>query len=145
MKYIYWDLILNNPKRIEIYLSGCLPPHCEGCHNPESWDFNTGNDFDSKTINKILNLSYYFDNIWVLGGEPLDQIKDDLIKMLDCFSGINKKIWLWTKYNFEEIDKDILDYLDYIKCGKFIDNNSSYITKWGFKLGSSNQRIYKLS
>ena len=34
-------------KSFEIYVSGCAGnPHCKGCHNPETWDFNVGEEFD---------------------------------------------------------------------------------------------------
>lgn len=29
-------------RALEIYLSGCKAPHCEGCHNKELWEFNQG-------------------------------------------------------------------------------------------------------
>ena len=29
--------------RTSIYCSGC-ENHCEGCHNPESWDFSAGEE-----------------------------------------------------------------------------------------------------
>ena len=33
-------------KSLEIYVAGCRGDshgtHCEGCHNPELWDFNIG-------------------------------------------------------------------------------------------------------
>ena len=144
MRYLYWDLVLNNPKRIEIYLSGCLTPHCTNCHNPESWNFNSGLKIDEILIGDIKEYKQYFDNIWILGGEPLDQVKDDLMWLLDKLKETNKNVWLWTRYEFNEIDIDILEYCDYVKCGKYIDNDSSYMTKYGFKLASSNQRIIKL-
>lgn len=141
MKYLFYDLVLNNPKRFEIYLSGCLAPHCNGCHNPESWDFNSGIDVDENLISLISKYSDYFDNIWILGGEPLDQDKEHLIWLLDRLNDINKKIWLFTRYEFNEIDEKILTYLDYIKTGKFINDDSGYLCEYGFKLGSSNQKV----
>ena len=144
MRYLYWDLVLNNPKRIEIYLSGCLASHCKNCHNPESWEFNEGFRVDEILINNIKKYEQYFNDIWILGGEPLDQVKDDLIWLLDRLKETNKNIWLWTRYEFNEIHLDILEYCDYVKCGKYIDTNSSYMTEYGFELASSNQRIFKL-
>ena len=144
MNYLYLDLILNNPKRIEIYLSGCNAPHCENCHNPETWNFNSGTIVDINIINLIKKYEEFFDHIWILGGEPLDQLKDSLLWLLGWLETIDKKIWLWTRYDFEEIDEEILKYCDYVKCGKYINDNSSYMTEYGFKLASSNQKIHKL-
>ena len=144
MKYIFYDIVLNNPKRIEIYISGCKAPHCNGCHNPESWDFDFGVDVDENLIDLIKKYSEYFDNIWILGGEPLDQEKPHLIWFLDRLNNI-KPIWLFTRYNIDKIDLDILEYLDYAKCGEFINDNSGYITEYGFKLASSNQIIHKIN
>ena len=134
-------------KTLELYLSGCLNPHCINCHNPESWNFDSGIKIDyciSDIINKINQFDHLIDNIWILGGEPLNQVKDDLIWLLDRLKETNKNIWVWTRYEFNEIDLDILEYCDYVKYGKYIDNNSSYMTEYGFKLASSNQKIIKL-
>ena len=41
-------------KSLEIYISGCMAsPHCEGCHNPESWDFDLGEVYDINYFYKI--------------------------------------------------------------------------------------------
>ena len=38
-------------KAFEIYVAGCNgSPHCKGCHNPESWDFNLGDRMDDKYL-----------------------------------------------------------------------------------------------
>ena len=43
--------------RAVLFVSGC-PHHCKGCHNPESQDYNYGEDFDKQDIlNRIKNNS----------------------------------------------------------------------------------------
>jgi len=64
-------------KSFEIYVSGCAGnPHCKGCHNPETWDFNIGDEFDDKLkeqiSNKITSFNNIIENIMIFGGEPLD-------------------------------------------------------------------------
>lgn len=137
-------------KSFEIYVSGCAGnPHCKGCHNPETWDFSIGDEFDDKLkeqiSNKITSFNNIIENIMIFGGEPLDQKKEDLVELLSFLSTFNKKIWLFTRYEKDEIDKDILQQLDYVKCGRYIpeltvENNIQY----GIKLATSNQNIYKL-
>lgn len=135
-------------KSFEIYLSGCKAPHCKNCHNPESWDFNAGREINFELIKKIKikikEFDSLIDNIWVLGGEPLDQTTDDLLWLINHLNKTNKKIWLWTGYDISKANQHIKESVDYIKCGKYIDNESKYLTKYGFWLASSNQKIYKM-
>ena len=41
--------------RVSLFVSGCTN-HCEGCFQPETWDFNYGNDFTEETENRILEM-----------------------------------------------------------------------------------------
>lgn len=141
MNYIKYELILENPKRIEIYLSGCAGPHCKNCHNPETWDFNEGTMVDENLIEILNNYKDYYDHIWILGGEPLDQDKSDLILLINRLFDINKIIGLWTRYDLSEIDIDILKNVDFVKCGTYDENKPSYVSKYGIKLASINQEI----
>jgi anaerobic ribonucleoside-triphosphate reductase activating protein len=138
-------------KSLDIYVAGCSgSPHCEGCHNPESWNFNQGEKYDYEYFNKlkekINSFSNMIENIMIFGGEPLDQNHDELIHMLFDLKSFNKKLWLFTRYELEEIPLEIKELCNYIKCGRYIpdlkiDNNIQY----GIKLATSNQTIYKLN
>ena len=151
MNIIATQFTLNN-KAYEIYLSGCSAhPHCEGCHNPESWDFSLGEIYDAyysqKIIHAIKDFDSLIDNIWILGGEPLDQNVDDLINMIYDLKETDKKIWLFTRYELKKVEKILskrIELFDYIKCGAYVsdltvDDNIQY----GVKLATSNQYIYK--
>jgi anaerobic ribonucleoside-triphosphate reductase activating protein len=140
-------------KSLEIYVAGCnASPHCPNCHNPESWNFNLGENYDFEYLlkleNKVKNFDNMIDNIMIMGGEPLDQNKKEIYELffdIATSSTLNtKKIWLFTRYELENIAKEIKDLCDYIKCGKYIkelscDNNIQH----GIKLATSNQNIYK--
>jgi anaerobic ribonucleoside-triphosphate reductase activating protein len=136
-------------KSLDIYVAGCNGnPHCDQCHNPESWNFNQGTQYDKnyyKDIsNKIKEFDLLIDNIMLFGGEPLDQNIDELIYILLDLKQFNKKLWLFTRYTLLEIPKEILRLCDYIKCGKYIptlkvEKNIQY----GINLATSNQKIYK--
>ena len=46
--------------RVTLWVSGCIH-HCKGCHNKETWDFNSGRTFtekDKKKLFEILSLQY---------------------------------------------------------------------------------------
>lgn len=136
-------------KSFEIYLSGCKGnPHCKGCHNPLSWDFNNGELYDDnykiKIEKKIKEFKFLIDNIMVFGGEPLDQNHKELEKLLEDLYEYNIPIWIFTRYEINEIPDFVIKYCDYIKCGRYIpelscDNNIQY----GVKLATSNQKMYK--
>lgn len=133
----------------EIYLSGCNEqPKCEGCYSKELWDFDVGEEYTKKYFEKlskkINNFEKIIDNIFILGGEPLDQNTDELLMLTSDLKYFNKPIWLFTRYELEKIDKSISYLFDYIKSGKYLkelscDNNIQY----EIKLATSNQKIYK--
>jgi len=136
-------------KSLDIYVAGCSGnPHCVGCHNPESWNFNQGEKYSLKYFNqlkiKIQNFNKMIDNIMIFGGEPLDQDKDELLHFLFDMKSLGKEIWLFTRYDIEDIPKEVLLTCDYIKTGKYkpeflVDDYLMY----GIRLATSNQKIYK--
>lgn len=135
-------------KALEIYLSGCNPPHCEGCHNEKLWDFNYGKPFE-KYKQKIYKqiISDMVEQIWVLGGEPLDQDRHDLYDLLS-FVGIwsdLKPIVLFTGYDDVE-DELLRAVLSYAKVGEYQKNSESYVEPiLGITLASKNQKVVELN
>jgi anaerobic ribonucleoside-triphosphate reductase activating protein len=133
----------------EIYLSGCNGnPKCSECYSQESWDFSIGNRYTTKYLfdinKKIKRFDKLIKNIFILGGEPLDQNIDEFYSFVKDLIPLNKNLWLFTRYNFNEIPDFLFILFDYIKCGKYnnnlkTDNNIQY----SIKLATSNQKIYK--
>ena len=67
---------------VSLWFQGC-PHRCPGCHNPETWDFEGGEEIDYNAIEQII-----FDaipkngiqrNFAVLGGEPLCEENIDIV------------------------------------------------------------------
>lgn len=68
--------------RFVVFLQGC-PMRCKYCHNPDTWEINTGNKIPaSEIIESFMKNKAFYDNggITVTGGEPLLQI-DFLIEL----------------------------------------------------------------
>lgn len=135
-------------KSFEIYVSGCKG-NCKGCHNPELKDYGIGQPLTYKLIQNMLDKIKEFgnlvENIWVLGGEPLDQNLNELEELLKELSKANKPIWLFTRFDITEIPDSIKKYCDYIKCGPYIEElKTEDNVQYGVKLATSNQKIYKL-
>lgn len=152
MNIAYIDYSLKT-KSLDIYVSGCDAPHCVGCHNPELWSFDVGEELIKGwlKIERYLNkFNKLINNVMIFGGEPLDQYPDDLDWLLTSLNNrkfiFNDKydIWLFTRYKFEKVPVYIKRHCDYIKCGKYVeelkvDDN----VQFGIKLVTSNQKIYK--
>lgn len=133
---------------IDFYLSGCKPPHCPGCHNAILFDFDKGTEY-RKYINlnmkKLTKRAQHVSNIMIFGGEPLDQDMYELEDMLHTLLCFGKPIWLFTKYSYKEVPYEILKYVSYVKCGRFIQElPSRYIEEYNITVGSSNQKIHSV-
>jgi len=135
-------------KALEIYVAGCAGnPHCEGCHNPESWDFNQGTpwrDCLDEIREKCKHHPRLIKNIWILGGEPLDQDVAELTHMLSLLHyELRLPIWLFTRYEINEIPSVVAEHCDYIKCGRYLPAQATQNhEQYGVELASANQRIY---
>ena len=130
--------------RVSIFMQGCSF-NCEGCFNKETHDFNSGIEFTSDTINRILELSSkdYIVGLSILGGEPLHpkNIEGTTLlakKFKEKYP--DKTIWVWSGFLFDKDlkDKEILKYIDVLVDGQFKIDLYSPKLKWK---GSSNQRV----
>ena len=133
--------------RTVLWVSGC-DVHCHNCHNPQTWDFNSGIPFTDDTMQEILyDLSKpYIKGLTISGGHPLDP--HNAPKVLEIVKRVkmvfpNKDIWIYSGYVWENIIKDetlreILKYSDVLVDGAYVDELRDISLP--FK-GSSNQRI----
>lgn len=130
--------------RVSLFVSGCTLK-CKGCFNPESWDFDAGNDFTQETVDEIIRLlnQDYIEGFSLLGGDPLEaqniDVVTDLCRQVKAACP-NKTIWLWTGRKYENFeDHPIMQYLDTVVDGPYIEKFK--ITEQGHYCGSSNQRV----
>lgn len=146
MKYLNildCDIVDGNGIRVALFVSGCSH-HCKGCHNPESWDAFNGKEFTKETVDKLITLldRDYVDGITITGGDPLMLgNRYEITKLCKLLKKKfpNKSIWLYTGYEFEEIEAlEVLHYVDVLVDGPFkLDLRDISLA---FK-GSSNQRV----
>ncbi len=134
--------------RYSIYLSGCR--HCcKGCHNPDSWNYESGSLLTEDWLNKIvdeINNNPLLDGITFSGGDPFfyPQSFLQLLKIMKAKTG--KNIWCYTGYTYEQLMvrdelKSCLGYIDVLVDGRFV--REMYDPSLSFR-GSTNQRIIKL-
>lgn len=135
-------------KSMDIFFSGCrMGKHCPGCHNSEAWDFSVGKDWRTwvdKITKDTTMFGGMFDKFFILGGEPLDQDLSELSIFLNYLRNLGKEIWLFTRYELEEIPPDMKCKFEYIKTGPYREELSvkDYVCE-GVTLATSNQKIWK--
>ena len=134
---------------VTFFTQGC-PHKCEGCHNPETWDFEGGEEVTHDTILEIIKAitaNGLHRNLCIMGGEPLcpeNQFLTNLIINSVKEKLPDTKIYLWTGYYLENLDmsnnriKSILEQVDCIIDGPY-DKTKRDVSL--FMRGSSNQRI----
>lgn len=142
--------VLTSSKGIayEIYLAGCKG-YCESCHSKHTWDFNAGIPMEEvwpRLRDSLLENRELFDNIVIMGGEPLDH-GYDLELFLERLGGEfpDKNIYLYTHFEIGDVREGIFKHTDYIKCGRYIKSlpNDKPDPLGNVTLSSSNQYFVK--
>lgn len=139
--------------RLSVFVSGCTN-QCEGCFQPQTWDFNYGKHYDEAMESFILEeLSKpFYRGISILGGEPFETSNQiELIKLIRKIRKElpNKDIWMYTGFTYDqdlvvggirytEVTDEILDLIDILVDGKFVYQLKDITLNFR---GSSNQRI----
>lgn len=147
------DSIVDGPGlRTTIFFQGCKR-HCPGCHNPQTWECNTGLEITSQELLEAIREKGNQD-ITFSGGEPLLQA-EEILELIPPLRQDGRNIWLWTGSRIEDVfaKKDyadcnsaaagiLLSEVDYIVDGPFDISKRDITLKWR---GSSNQRIIKVN
>ena len=134
----YSGSIVDGPGiRTVLFVQGCKR-RCEDCHNPSTWDVDKGIYYNVDEIIKKLNKNCLNKKLTISGGEPILQYPAilELVRKLKGFD-----IVLYTGFEFEDIPKEILNYIDYIKVGKYIKEKRTTIAPY---IGSINQEFINI-
>lgn len=123
--------------RSVIYLQGC-EIHCEGCHNQSTWDENCGTIYKIDKLVEEINKKSHNKKVTISGGEPFFQLKET-IRLIKALKGFD--ICVYTGSNFDEVPKEILPYIHYLKIGKYKKNLRITTTPY---IGSTNQKFLTL-
>lgn len=139
--------------RVTLFVSGCTN-HCEGCFQPQTWDFEYGQPYTGETELEILTAlsPKFIAGFTLLGGEPMEprnqpQVLSIVKRVKEAYP--RKNIWLFSGFTFEEmLDEtayphtkdtlDILGYVDVLVDGRFVLAKKDLMLRFR---GSSNQRL----
>lgn len=139
--------------RVSVFVSGCTN-HCEGCFQPQTWDFNYGREYDDSWQEYIINelKKPQYAGLTILGGEPFEpENQPDVWRLIrEVRSRLPaRNIWMYTGFTYEadlvpggsrytDFTDDILDNIDVLVDGRFELSQRDITLR--FK-GSANQRI----
>lgn len=147
------DIANGEGVRVTLFVSGCTN-HCEGCFQPQTWDFTYGEEFTAQTEDKILGMLApdYIEGLTVLGGEPFEpQNQECLLPFLRRVREQypDKSIWMFTGFTYEILKTEgshprcgqtdeILALIDILVDGRFVLEKKNISLQFR---GSENQRV----
>ena len=138
------DSIVDGPGiRFTIFTQGC-PHHCEGCHNPQTHDFEGGTVVDTEELIARIKGNPLLDGVTFSGGEPFCQA-EVLATLGKQIKALGLDVITYTGSTVEEIFKnrqnngwgELLEVTDILIDGPFILSQKDWQIKFR---GSSNQR-----
>lgn len=149
--------VANGPGvRVSLFVSGCTN-RCEGCFQPETWDFHYGSEYTRETEQQILDALKppHIRGLTILGGEPFElENQPDIAALV---KKVKKEfphldIWCFTGFTLERDliaggrrcgsrTDDILSCLDVLVDGRFEQSRKNL--SLAFR-GSENQRLIDL-
>lgn len=150
--------VANGPGiRVSLFVSGCTH-HCKGCFNPETWNFNYGDDFTPEVEERILEAMKpaYIKGFSLLGGEPFEpQNQEALLPFLRRVKAAypDKTVWCYSGYDFEkdmltgnlgpwEVTHEMLTLIDVLVDGEFVLEKKNPNLRFR---GSENQRVIRVA
>lgn len=137
------DIANGTGVRVSLFVSGCRN-RCKGCFNPETWDFNYGEDFTRRTLDEILEALSpdYIAGLSILGGDPFEPENIGWVVMICAIVKEiypDKTIWIYTGYQYEDLKYlSVMEYIDVLVDGRFIEEQKDFRLRFR---GSINQRI----
>lgn len=152
------DIANGTGVRVTLFVSGCTNC-CEGCFQPETWDFKFGQEFTSDTEEEIFRMldHSYIKGLTLLGGEPMEPSNQRaLVPFVKRYKERfpDKNLWVFTGFRLDEellvdgshsrceVTDEFLSMIDVLVDGKFEISKKDITLKYR---GSSNQRIIDMN
>lgn len=128
--------------RYVVFTQGCTH-HCEGCHNPDTWDPKGGYEMRTEALAaEIINSMaiHPLDGLTISGGDPFDQYRATL-ELVETLRFLKPKIdiWIYTGYEFDEISETRLARLANVVVTGPFEADRKVEGRW---YGSANQEIW---
>lgn len=140
------DSIVDGPGiRMTVFVQGC-PHNCEGCHNPQTHDFDAGEDMTIADILSRIKANPLLDGVTFSGGEPFCHA-EKLAYLGQQIKAMGLNIMTYSGYTYDYLIRnadennhwrELINVSDWLVDGPFILSQKALTLKFR---GSSNQRI----
>ena len=131
--------------RTAIYFAGCSH-HCPGCHNEQTWPFDSGRDITVGQLMSIIDEATF--NVTFSGGDPLLQhYTEALTTLARLIKESGKTLWCYTGFEYEHLAgmshlQSLLEQIDVLVDGPYRETLRDISILFR---GSSNQRLIDLA
>lgn len=148
-----YDIADGEGVRVTLFCSGCTN-RCEGCFQPETWDFCYGKEYTKETEDQLIQMltNPNIQGLTLLGGDPFEPSNQrTLITLLRRVKQElpTKDVWAYTGFVYEqdllegqrkhtEVTDEMLSYIDVLVDGPFVIDEKDISL---YFRGSSNQRV----
>ena len=137
------DSIVDGPGiRMTLFAQGC-PHHCQGCHNPETWEFDGGTWWMTDDLVKVIEENPLVKGVTFSGGEPFSQA-EAFAELAGKLKNRGYEVASYSGFTMEELlrgsreQRMLLEKLDVLIDGPYIEEQRSLSLAYR---GSRNQRI----
>ena len=151
------DVANGEGMRVSVFVSGCRN-HCQGCFQPQTWDFNYGREYTPEIEQFIIDelSKSYYDGITILGGDPMEpENQEPVLRLLRRIKKElpDKNVWAYTGYVYDRdlvpggkrfvdgVTRELLESIDILIDGRFVEELKNLMLNFR---GSGNQRIIKM-
>ena len=148
-----YDIADGEGVRVTLFCSGCTN-RCEGCFQPETWDFCYGKEYTKETEDQLIQMltNPNIQGLTLLGGDPFEPSNQrTLITLLRRVKQElpTKDVWAYTGFVYEqdllegqrkhtEVTDEMLSYIDVLLDGPFVIDEKDISL---YFRGSTNQRV----
>lgn len=148
-----YDIADGEGVRVTLFCSGCTN-RCEGCFQPETWDFCYGKEYTKETEDQLIQMltNPNIQGLTLLGGDPFEPSNQrTLITLLRKVKQElpTKDVWAYTGFVYEqdllegqrkhtEVTDEMLSYIDVLVDGPFVIDEKDISL---YFRGSRNQRV----
>ena len=148
-----YDIADGEGVRVTLFCSGCTN-RCEGCFQPETWDFCYGKEYTKETEDQLIQMLTIpnIQGLTLLGGDPFEPSNQrTLITLLRRVKQElpTKDVWAYTGFVYEqdllegqrkhtEVTDEMLSYIDVLVDGPFVIDEKDISL---YFRGSTNQRV----